>query len=923
MKRLLLILLLLSGIGVYAQNPNDTLPFYSKVKHGVLKNGMTYYVLHNSEPKNRAYLQLVVNAGSVFEDDDQKGLAHLCEHMAFNGTKNFPKHELIKYLESVGMRFGADLNAYTSFDETVYMIEVPLDSVQILENGLKILYDWACNVSYETKEINDERGVVMQEWRLGRGAWDRINRQTFPVLLHGSKYAERLPIGDTAIIQHCPPDNLRRFYRDWYRPDLQAVIVVGDFDADKVEKMVKEMFSKIPARTNERPHVYPEIPNHKQILAKVATDKELPINLFSITIKHDYKPVVTYADFKNELKKDLISEMIQNRLNEYIQNPDASITNAYVYYWHFIGHKAIFKYQAILKNDKIADAVEYSAKLMKSVKEYGFNDDELAKKSLLNQKKNRYQNQNTISSEDWARDLHDNFSVAKYYVLSPKEEYEIYQKILPEIKLDDINKSINEILTDSNMVLTLWTSKLDDNIKTDKDLLDTYLKAYNSEVEKYQTVSLDKSLLPKEPTAGKIVKEETDAVTCTTIWTLSNGIKVVVKPTDFKENQILLLGYSYGGTSLYTGDDIINARMCVSVEKYSGLGNYSAIELDKFLKDKNVSVNPFVRIYDEGFDAKCGNDDFSTMLQMIYAYFMYPRFTDDGFKVAIEKEKTWLENKSNDPQSVWSDSLIATIYNSPYTTPYDLNDLEKLKKDRTEQIYKERFADPGSFTFIIVGSVKPEKIKKDIEKYLGGLPAVNHKEKMSDVKVGIKGGTQIVKVNKGTEPKSMIYLILYDKGKNSLKDEIYRKSFAYILTDTLISQIRENTQWTYSISARSSYLRSMGQYYYSIFYSTSPDKVDTVNSAIIDIANYFKENPIDEKMLKTTVEKLKRQHETNLRKNEYWENELFAMYFYNEKPDFITDYDKIVNSLTVKKLSKAIKKNIPQTYKAIELLPEK
>ncbi len=473
------------------------------------------------------------------------------------------------------------------------------------------------------------------------------------------------------------------------------------------------------------------------------------------------------------------------------------------------------------------------------------------------------------------------------------------------------------------MVLTLWTSKLDDKIKNDKDLLDAYLKAYNSKVEKYQSVSIDKPLLPKEPTAGKIIKEDTDKITGTTTWTLSNGIKVVVKPTDFKDNQILLYGYSYGGTSLYKGDDIVNARMCTSVENASGLGNYSAIELDKFLKDKNVSVNPFVKIYDEGFDAKCGNDDFSTMLKIIYAYFMYPRFTDNGFKVAIEKEKTWLENKSNDPQAVWSDSLYATLYNSPYSKSLNLKDLDNVQKEQTKKIYKERFSDPASFTFIIVGSVKLDSIKNDVEKYLGGLPAINHNEKMSDLKNGIKGGTQIVKVYKGTEPKSIIYLILFDKGEYSLKDKIYRKAFAYILTDTLLAQIRENKQWTYSIMAGSSYIRSTNQYYYGIFYSTSPDKVDTVNKAIIAIANYFKNNPIDKKMLTTTVEKLKRAHETNLRKNNYWENELFEMYFYKEKPDFITNFDEIIKSMTVKNVTKIIQNNIPETYKAVELLPKK
>lgn len=925
MKKLLLLLsvLLLSNL-FFAQNQNDTLPFDSNVKFGVLDNGMTYYIMHNSEPKNRAYLELAVNAGSVFEDEDQRGLAHMCEHMAFNGTKNFPKKELIKYLESVGMKFGADLNAYTSFDETVYTIEIPLDSAQILDKGLHILYDWATNVSYEDDEIDAERGVIIEEWRLGLGAMERIRRKTFPVLLHNSLYAKRVPIGDTAIIKHCPHDALRRFYKDWYRPDLQAVIVVGDFNADSIEQVVRKMFSKIPARKNPRPHIYPEIPDHKDILCKVATDSELRTSTFTIYIKHDYKPVITYADFKDELVTDLVTEMLNMRMKEEVQKPSSPLLYCGTGYSHFLDDKAIFYLYAIPKNNKSKEAITLTATMLQSAKKFGFTQSEMemSKKALFNEFKNFYDNRFTTSSERWASLFQQNFDKPKLPVISPDIEYQLYQKMLPSITINDVNNKIKELVTDSNTVLTLVSPE--NNIPTEDEILKQYKEVIKGDIKPYKSTELNKPLLSNEPKAGKIVKEKKDKVTGSLIWTLSNGIKVIVKPTDFKDNQILLEAFSKGGMSLYTGDDIVNARVCTSIQQNSGLGNYSQTELSKFLADKTVELKPYISLYNEGLSGQSSNDNFEQLLQLVYAQFMQPKFDSTGLKLYLEHSKTLLETKSNDPQAIWRDSLYSTLYgNSPYFNSFTLKTLDKIDLKRTAEIYNERFGDPASFTFVIVGSVNPDSIKPFVEKYIASLPKIKKAERPEMRNISIKTNKNIVAAVKGSDPKSLIYFLMPGKAKNTIENKVYLNALSYVLDDSLIDVIREKKQWTYSISAFDRFKFNTDEYFVGIFYSSVPDIVDSVNNEIMRIVRSVKNYNVSDEQVESTIEKLKKEHEKNLRNNQYWISNLKSMYLYDEKPDFITKYNSVVNSLDSKKIKQIADKLLPDKYVAVVLKPEK
>lgn len=901
---------------------NDVLPLDKDVHYGKLENGLTYYVKHNEEPKNRAYLQLVVNSGSIMEDEDQKGLAHMCEHMAFNGTKNFPKHKLVEFLESLGMRFGADLNAYTSFDETVYMIEIPLDSAGFFTQGMQVIYDWATNVSYETDEINAERGVIFEEWRLGNGAQDRLRRQTFPALLYNSKYADRLPIGDTAVFKYCSPDNLRRFYNDWYRPDLQAIVLVGDFDAEKVTAQVIELFSQIPARTNQKERIYPEVPDHQNTIVKVATDKESPYTLLSIYIKNDFQVVKTYADFKNDLVNILASGMLNMRLSEIAQKPESPFSYVGVDDGDFIGKKSAFTFYALPKNDKILDAVKVGAEEMQRAKEFGFTQSELdrQKNVLLSNMKKQYDDRNKISSENWANAFHQNFSISQTPAMSIDFEYNLDQKLLALIDLKEVNQAINDMILDKNTVIILTAPEI--TVPSEQEVLDAYNNAKTAKLNAYEEEKVAENLITNEPKAGSVVAEKKDDITGTTTWTLNNGVKVVLKSTDFKDNQILMTAYSVGGYSLYP-NDIFTAQNCANISDNSGVGDFNSVQLNKFMSDKNASCSPFISVVTEGFKGNSTVEDFSTMMQLIYLYFTAPRFDEDAFQTFIQQQQTILANKSNTPQAIWRDSLYANMYNhNPLMAQLTLNDLPKISNKKAEEIYKQRFSDPGSFTFVFVGNLDVNTVKPLIEKYLGSLPAIDHKEKIAKLDFIIPDETKKVYAKIGSDPKSMVYTILHGTAKQNYTNQVYLKALSFVMTDSLLDQIREKNQWTYSISASSNFASVVNnQYTMGIFYSSSPENVDKVNDVIMRIAHSFATIQITDEELQKTVEKLKREHETNLRNNEYWLNELYFMSVKNSKPEFITSFDKIVNSLDKKTVMKSAKKFMHDNYLSVILAP--
>ena len=902
------------------------LPTDPQVISGVLPNGMHYYVRANHKPENRVMLRLVVRAGSVCEDDDQQGLAHFTEHMAFNGTKNFPKHKLIKFLESVGMKLGADLNAYTSFDQTVYMLEIPMDKPKNLDTALLILHDWAHYLILDNDEIDAERGVIKEEWRLGRGANERMMRKILPVLFYGSKYAERLPIGKIDIIENFDYDVLKRFYYDWYRPDLQAIIVVGDIEPQQIQKKIVDLFSKIPMKEDARKRVYPEIPDHQDIKSVVATDKEARYSIISFYWKKPMTVIKTYADFRKELIDNLVQTMLSSRFSEKVLNPKSPYVVAMARKQYLFGKKEVFVVLGVAKKNKISDATRDLMTQIESARQYGFTKSELerSKRKILSQIEKRAKEADKTESNYYVSLIQQNYDLPHYPLLSPEQELEIVNKLLPSISLEDVNQAIKELVSEQNLVITAQGPE-DVQMPTEQQLISIVEQVRQSNIEPYKDLEVKNSLISEKIKKGKVKKIEEDKITGATVWTLKNGVRVIIKPTDFKNDQILMTAYSFGGYSLYTKQELPSARLAATLVASSGIGDFPRAELDKFLADKNVVVNPYIDLYTEGFEGQSDVKNFETMLQMLYLYFMHPRFDQDVYKATLEQQIAMIQNKANDPQSVWIDTITAVMNNySLYQMPLNVDMLKRVDFNQAYNIFRQRFGDPGSFTFVFVGNIDLQQARPLIEKYLGSLPRLSRKEMYRDVKAYFPVNKVIDKyVLKGHDSKSMIMMLFTNDFQYSLQNELLVKGVSEIFTSRLLDTIREAEALTYSISAYPRFrMIPKAQSSILVFYSTNPDTLKYIKQRVLAIAKSLV-NGISDKELSSTRKKLLNQYEVNIKTNKYWLNNLVKIYKYNLNPEFITDYQKIVNSMTKQDLIEAARKYLREdSYIFVALKPE-
>ncbi len=929
-KYLITGLLLLMFLPLTAQQVdlNKPLPKDPSLITGKLPNGLTYYIKYNAKPKHRVFMWLVENAGSVCEDSDQQGLAHFTEHMAFNGTKNFPKNKLIKFLQSTGMRFGADLNAYTSFDETVFMLEVPTDSPQDIDTALLILHDWSHYLSFNDTEIDKERGVIEEEWRLGRGANDRMMRKVFPVLLANSKYAHRIPIGKIDIIKNFKHDVIRRFYHDWYRPDLQAIIIVGDINPEQIKNKIVKLFSNIPNPKNERPRIYPPVPGHKDIKAVVATDSEAAYQVLQIYWKHHLQPVKTYADYKRALVRDIVNQALNSRFMSLMLKPKTPFAFAMVSYGELIDKTTAFTLTVLPKKGQILQAEQKAYSMILSAKKYGFTQEEIqrAKKRILARVEKLYKEQNKTNSKYFLQEYHANFSVAHMPIMSLKQQYQVTKQLLPLITASDVNNEINRLVTDSNMVVVLTMPKKG-NIPTSDQLINVIKQVKKQPIQPFKSQKIAGKLIKHSITPGTIVSSQHDNITGATVWTLSNGMKVVIKPTKFKNDEILFSAFAPGGVSVFRKPkDIINARLAADMINNSGVGSFNSADLQNYLAGKNVNVSPFINTYFQGINGQSDVKSFPTALELVYAYMREPRFDKDAFQAFIEQEKTILANKANDPTSVWSDTLVYYIHGkSLYYKPLDNNMLSEVNFKRAYKIYKQLFANPKQFTFVFVGNIDTTKFKPLIEKYLGGIKPTASKTYHYRTVGLIPTGKVINKiVRSGKENKSLVYTVFTGETQPNLKNEILLNALSTILTQRMLDTIREAESITYSIAAFAN-LRQIPkpQYGIYIFYSCAPDTVNYINHKIIVLQNQMKQS-ISDKEFSDAQKILLKQHETQMQQNKYWLSELVKMYQTDSKPDFVTDYDKIVQSLTKKQLINAAKTFFnPNSYISIILKPKK
>lgn len=909
--------------------PNDFLPTDPDVIIGTLPNGLKYYIKQNKKPEQRAELRLAVKVGSIMEDDNQQGLAHFLEHMCFNGTKRFPKQDLVNFLESTGIRFGAHLNAYTSFDETVYMLQVPTDRQEILGKGLDVLEDWAGSVTFDNAEIDKERGVVVEEWRLGRGAYERVSNKLLPSVLFNSRYANRLPIGKKEVLDTFQYETVKKFYKDWYRPDLMAVMAVGDFDVKQVEEMIKTRFSRLTNPTPLRPRTEYDIPSHTEAIYAVTSDKELPMGNADIYFKYDSKEERTVSDYRMRLVGDLYDAMLNNRFQEATLKPDAPFAQAFCYDESFMGGKRAFIVSVAPKNESLSKGYEAALQEVMRVRQNGFTTSELEreKKNMMTAMERQYNERTKTDSRGIIGEYVRNF-IDKEPMPSLTYEYELYKKYLPLITLTEINglTDVRMGQKSSRVVTMAGPEKEGLRIPSEQELRNVYARVENSSLAAYDDKISDLPLLAAMPKPGKVKATKVRKAIGVTEWTLSNGIKVILKPTDFKNDEILFSASSPGGSSLASDDNYLSADMCTQIMQMGGVANFDMTALQKYLAGKRVSVAPTISSLQEGFSGSSAPKDLETAFQLIYAYSTAPRKDSSAFGSIVARMKTFLENKNLSPESAFQDTFSVTMANYHYRArPYTTELLKEVNLDKAYAFYVDRFSDMNDFTFYFVGNFDLKTMKPLVETYLASLPSKKRKESWRDIGITPPQGLIEKTVKKGIEPKSSVRMAQTGDFVWSGENRFYLNSMAEVLSIKLRETLREEKGGVYGVGCRAMPTHYPKQMYtLSVGFGCSPDRVDELVQEVYKKLDTMVMKAPEDTYVNKVKEMAKRENETNLKENRYWLSSLSAAYVNGEDPEGIIKREKLIESLTAQKVWEAGKKYCAKgNMVKVVLYPEK
>ncbi|HEV8426982.1 MAG TPA: insulinase family protein [Pyrinomonadaceae bacterium] len=920
-------------VGGSGQTPALTqpMPVDPQITMGTFTNGLRYYIRSNKKPEKRAELRLVVKAGSILEDDDQRGLAHFVEHMAFNGTKNFPKHELISFIESLGMRFGADINAYTSFDETVYMLQVPTDKPEAMDRAFQVLEDWARNVSFEPAEIEKERGVVLEEWRSGRGAGMRNAEKIFPVMFKGSRYANRLPIGTPEIIQNGKPERLKKFYEDWYRPDLMAIVAVGDFDKAVIEKLVNSHFASIPANRSPRSRPTYDVPDRADMGFAINTDKETTTTSVEIDTLLPARPEGSIGAYRQKTVDRLFAGMLNARFAELTQKPDAPFVFGFGGRGGFLARtKEIAYLNALVKEDGVERGLQALLMEAERVARFGFTETELARQKtnvLRSYERLALEKDNSLAAsraDEYVRNFLINETLP-----SIDDEYALHQRFLPEIALAEINKLAREWFPVSNknrLVIVTAPQKTGLTIPDETKLAAIIKDSAAAEIKPYVDTVASAVLLESLPAPGKIVNTTTDDKTGITVWQLANGVKVVLKPTTFRADEILFRASSPGGTSLVSDADYITASTATQVITSGGVAKFSAIELGKMLTGKVASATPFIGELEEGMSGSSSRRDLETMFQLIYLRFTQPRADANAFAAQATQARTFMNNQSATPGFAFVEALTSARYqNHPRRRLQTAATVDEWNLDKSLAFYKDRFADASDFTFYFVGNFDDATMKPLVERYLGALPSIKRKESWKDV--GIKFPTGIVekRVEKGIEPQSRAAIVFSGQFVFNQERRIALRAMSEILQTRLLELIREELGGTYSITAPFGYQKFPKQEYsITIQFGCSPERTDDLIKRVFEEIEKFKADGPTEKQLNDEKEALLREFETNSKQNGYLLNQI-ALRFTNEEDPaglwLIPDLYRKLDAATIKDAAKLYLNT--QSYVKVTLFPEK
>ena len=908
---------------VAAAAPDPPLPLDARVRTGKLANGLTYYVMQHKKPEHRAQIWLAVNAGSVLEDDDQRGLAHFVEHMAFNGTTHFPKQALVDMLEKSGVAFGADLNAYTSFDETVYTLTVPTDQGDLLNRAIGVLRDWSDSVTFDPAEVEKERGVVLEEWRLGRGAGMRLFDKEAPVLFHGSKYADRITIGKPEIIRGAPRDALVRFYKDWYRPDLMAVIAVGDFSADDVEAKIKDQFASLKPSATPRARPAVPVPPHAEQLVSIETDPEATTTAVSVISEMPHRPTASAGDYRRILSEQLYNAMLNARLDEIRRKPDAPFLYAGSRSGSFVRTADAFTQVATVKEGAVREGLGAVEQEMLRVERHGFVASELdrAKRDVLREFEQSVKQHDTEDGRAFAREIVRNF-LQQEAMPGPEAELALAQQLLPTITLDELNQLGKSLDTGSRVVTVTGPATM--TKPTEADLVATIKDVAARDIAPYDDAAPSAPLMAASPAPGRVVSTRTIPELGVTEWTLNNGVRVVVKPTDFKNDEVRMTAFAPGGTSLASDADYDSAKFASTVVAQGGIGPFDETALRKALAGKVVSVSAYIGELEEGVYGSGSPSDLESMFQLIHLSFTAPRKDANAFEAWRAREVETAKNRRLSPEtSFYEDLSLFSTQNHRRRQPTTPESLAKVDLDKAVAFYKERFADASGFTFVFVGNLDLDRTKTLAETYLGSLPSTNRKETWKDVNVTRPRGVAKKAIAKGSEPKSRVVLTFHGKEKWSRDTENDMRMLGEVLRIRLREVLREDMGGVYGVSASGSVTRRPKQEYsFGVSFSCAPENIDKLEKAVFDEIKAIQANGIGDDYLQKVKELRRRAHETNLRDNGYWLRELGGAYTYGDDPKLMLDFDAMVDKVTSDEVKRAAKKYLASTqYILGELRP--
>jgi zinc protease len=929
---LIVILFLVVQFASAQDNLGDKLPVDPRVKIGKLSNGLTYYIQKNTRPEKKVELRLVVNAGSVLEDDDQLGLAHFTEHMAFNGSKNFQKNDLVSFLQSIGVKFGADLNAYTGFDETVYILPIPTEKKENVEKGFQILEDWASTIMFDGGEVDKERSVVLEESRLGKGAEDRMFRIVYPKMFAGSKYAERLPIGKDDILKNFKYDVIKRFYKDWYRPNLMAVIVVGDIETAEAERLVKTHFEKLKNPSKARERSMTDVPARTTSEGIVVTDKEATNHV--IEINYSYKKATettTLGAYRDYLVRVLFTSMLGQRMQELTQKAEPP----FVFGGSNIGGwaRGYESYQsfAYLGKGGVEPAVQALVQENERARKFGFTAAELerVKKMLMKNMERSYNERDKTESEHLVEEYVRNF-LEKEPIPGIENEYKYYQKYLGGITLEEVNQFVSKNVpgpTDSKLVILTGPEKAEFKMPSNEELLALTENAGKGELTAYEDKAVASSIMEKAPKPGLLALEKENKELGTTELTFANGVRVILKPTDFKNDQVIMNASRFGGQFQYDQKERFNAEFASTIVAQMGAGEFSPLDIRKVLAGKTASVQPRLTTLSETFNGQSGATDIETMLQLTYLYFTQPRKDDELFKSFISKQQALYQNMAADPQFTFQDSVISILYkNHPWAPKLPKpENFAQINEDRALEIYKERYGNANGFTFVLVGKFDIAAIKPMLATYLGSLPSTPTKSTFKDV--GLRPVKGVVKreIKKGTEPKSFIRMFWNGEAPYSESEQLKIQALTEVLNIKVIESLREELGGIYGGGLFGNLNKNpYNNYSIGVSLPCGPENVDKLVAATLSEIDKIKSKGPTADDLNKVKETWKQQYLVNIKDNSFWARQLLQSVELGTNAADMISYEKRIAALTAKDIQATAAKYLDmKNYVQVVLNPEK